>query len=151
MPKPKVVILTTGGTIVSSGATESQITGYSFNGIQLSNLITSIPSIASAADIEIQSVFNLPSSCINTKAWITLAQTVENLSRRLDISGIVVTHGTDTKEETAFFLNLILNTKKTVVMTGAMRPATAISADGPLNLLNAIRVASCSDAQDKVY
>ena len=147
--KPKIVVLSTGGTIVSSGASETQLTGYSIKGLSVEDVIAAVPSLSSVADIDTHSVCNIPSSCITSQIWIELAREIELLCRRSDVNGIVITHGTDTMEETAFFLNLVLKTEKPVVLTGAMRPATALSADGPLNLLNAVRVAASPQSVGK--
>lgn len=149
MPKAKIMMLTTGGTIVSSGTSSGQMTGYTYRGIQVSDLLESIPPLNDVADIEMEEPYRLPSSCVTWEAWMKLARAVEKACDRDDIDGVVITHGTDTMEETAFFLNLVLNTKKPVVLTGSMRPATAISADGYLNLLNAVRVAASPIAADR--
>ena len=149
MKKPRIAVVSTGGTIVSSGASDTQLTGYSIEGLKVEDLIRAVPSLESIADIKVTEVCNIPSSCINEGIWIELARTVEANADQDDIDGIVITHGTDTMEETAFFLNLTLKTEKPVVMTGSMRPATALSADGPLNLYNAISVAGCSEAYGK--
>jgi len=121
----KVVILATGGTIVSSGASATQMTGYSIQGLGVEDLLSAVPMLADVAEV-----------------WLKLANAVEEALRREDVSGVVITHGTDTMEETAFFLNLVVKSEKPVVLTGAMRPATALSAEGPLNLLNAVRIAA---------
>lgn len=147
--KPKVVILATGGTIVSSGDSAAQMTGYSIRGLTVGDVIRAVPCLEDIADIEARTVCSIPSSSITSKIWIALAAQVEEACRRDDVAGVVVTHGTDTMEETAFFLNLVLKTAKPVVLTGAMRPATALSADGPINLLNAVRVAASPEALGK--
>ena len=147
--KTKILVLATGGTIVSSGASRTQMTGYSLQGLRVDDIIEAVPNVNNIADIEVHTVCNIPSSAINAHIWLDLARTIENVARREEIQGIVVTHGTDTMEETAFFLNLVLKTKKPVVLTGAMRPATALSADGPLNLYNAVTVAADPQAIGK--
>lgn len=141
MTKPHVAIVSTGGTIVSSGASETQMTGYSIQGLRVDDLIAAVPSLANVAEITVHPVCNIPSSCINEAVWLRLCEVVQHLADNPNIDGIVITHGTDTMEETAFFLNLVLKSNKPVVITGAMRPATALSADGPLNLYNAVQVA----------
>ncbi|MDL2059811.1 asparaginase [Mesosutterella sp. AGMB02718] len=141
--KPKILIIATGGTIVSSGSSPMQLTGYSIQGLGVEDVLGSIPGIDQVADIELLTLCSVSSSSITSGVWIDLARRIEQACSRPDLTGVVITHGTDTMEETAFFLNLVLKTDKPVVLTGAMRPATALSADGPLNLLNAIRVASC--------
>lgn len=139
---PKVVILATGGTIVSSGASPSQMTGYSLAELRAQDIIDAVADIETRARIETQTVCNIPSSSITFKIWRDLALAVEKHAARDDVSGVVIMHGTDTMEETAFILNLVLKTQKSVVITGAMRPATALSADGPINLLNAVTLAA---------
>lgn len=138
----KVVILATGGTIVSSGASATQMTGYSIQGLGVEDLLSAVPMLADVADVEAAQVSNIDSSSMTSEVWLKLANAVEEALRREDVSGVVITHGTDTMEETAFFLNLVVKSEKPVVLTGAMRPATALSAEGPLNLLNAVRIAA---------
>lgn len=146
MAKPKVVIFATGGTIVSSGASATQMTGYSIQGLKVEDLLGAVPMLTDVADVEAHQVANIDSSSMTSAVWLTLARAIEDAAARPDVTGIVVTHGTDTMEETAYFLTLVLKTHKPVVLTGAMRPATALSAEGPLNLLNAVRVAADPDA-----
>lgn len=87
--------------------------------------------LADVADVEAARVSNIDSSSMTSEVWLKLANAVEEALRREDVSGVVITHGTDTMEETAFFLNLVVKSEKPVVLTGAMRPATALSAEGP--------------------
>ncbi len=149
MIQSKIAVLAMGGTIVSSGSSSTQMTGYSLQGVKLEDILASVPQAGDIADLEVQTVRNKPSGSLTIGDWLALAQAVEKAADRDDIAGVVVTHGTDTLEETAFFLNLIVKTDKPVVLTGAMRPSTAISADGPLNLLNAVRVAASGKARGK--
>ena len=149
MTLPKVAVLAMGGTIVSSGSTPAQMTGYSLQGVKLEDILAEVPQINDVARLQVQTVRNLASCSIMLEDWLALARAVEKAAQSDDVAGVVVTHGTDTLEETAFFLNLILKTDKPVVLTGAMRPSTAISADGPLNILNAVRVAASSQARGK--
>lgn len=149
MIKPHIAIVSTGGTIVSSGASDTQMTGYSIQGLKVDDLIVAVPSLDKIAKITVHPVCNIPSSCINEAIWGQLCEVVQHLANNTNVDGIVITHGTDTMEETAFFLNLVLKTNKPVVITGAMRPATALSADGPLNLYNAVQVAGCEEACGK--
>lgn len=88
---------------------------------------------------------------MNDDVWLTLAKKINQLLKRSDIDGIVITHGTDTMEETAYFLNLTVKSDKPVVLVGAMRPSTAISADGPLNLYNAVVVAGAKSPKGKAF
>lgn len=149
MNKPKIVLLGTGGTIVSSGSSETQMTGYSIQDVQVNDIVRAVPSLKEVAELECISVCNIPSSCINASIWFDLARACQKACDDESVTGVVITHGTDTMEETAFFLNLVLKTQKPVVLTGAMRPSTALSADGPLNLLNAVRVAAAPESVGK--
>lgn len=149
MTKPHIVIIGTGGTIVSSGASGAQMTGYSIQGLDVRSIISAVPALAEIANIDALPLLNIGSSNIKLSDWLKLTCTINKLAEDPKIHGFVITHGTDTMEETAFFLNLTLKTEKPVVFTGSMRPATAISADGPLNLLNAVRLASSKQAWNK--
>lgn len=149
MKKARIAIFATGGTIVSSGDSATQMTGYSIKGLNVNDLIAAVPQLTDVADIEARQIANIDSSSMKASVWSDLALAIEEEARRDEVDGIVVTHGTDTLEETAYFLNLLLSTHKPVVLTGAMRPATALSAEGPLNLLNAVRVAASPDACGK--
>lgn len=142
----KVVILATGGTIVSSGASATQMTGYSIQGLNVNDLLAAVPMLSDVADVEASQVSNIDSSSMTSAVWMKLARAVEDALAREDVAGVVITHGTDTMEETAWFLNLVVKSEKPVVLTGAMRPATALSAEGPLNLLNAVRIAADPNA-----
>lgn len=139
--RPKVVIFATGGTIAGVGEEGASI-GYDSGSMTVDDLLRSVPLLGTRADIEARQVCNVNSDDISAKIWIQLAREIEREAAREDVSGIVVTHGTDTMEETAFFLNLVLKTSKPVVITGSMRPATAVSADGPMNILEAVSVAA---------
>lgn len=147
--RPRIALLATGGTIVSSGKSPDQMTGYGIENFRVTNLVAAVPGIEKIAELEVEQVANIDSSSMTYGVWRALAERIEAYAAREDIDGIVVTHGTDTLEETAYFLTLVLNTAKPVVLTGAMRPATALSADGPLNLYNAVRVASTPAAHKK--
>ena len=147
--RPRIALLATGGTIVSSGKSPDQMTGYGIENFRVTDLVAAVPGIEKIAELEVEQVANIDSSSMTYGVWRALAERIEAYAAREDIDGIVVTHGTDTLEETAYFLTLVLNTAKPVVLTGAMRPATALSADGPLNLYNAVRVASTPAAQKK--
>ena len=149
MQNSKICILSTGGTIVSSGTSSTQLTGYTFRGTQIDSILQSIPEIKESTPIDLIEVCNIPSSSMGMTEWIKIADTIETQAIDPTVKGFVITHGTDSMEETAFFLNLVLKTNKTVVLTGAMRPSNALSADGPLNLFNAIRIANSEKALGK--
>lgn len=139
----KIYILATGGTIAGKGDT-GKTSAYKAGELDFKELLSTIPSISHKANIYGEQILNVDSNEITTKDWIMLANKINKLAKD-DIEGFVITHGTDTLDETAYFLNLVVKTNKPVVITGAMRPATAASADGPLNLYQAIALAS-SDA-----
>lgn len=131
--KPEVLILTTGGTIASR--TDAPL-------IAGSVLVQAVPELANHASISVEEFSVIGSSKITPKDWLRLAQTINaKFAEDDDLAGIVITHGTDTMEETAYFLNLTVNSDKPVVLVGSMRSDNEISADGPANLINAVRVA----------
>lgn len=143
-----VVILATGGTIAGSGE-QGKETGYKSGSLSVESLIEAVPGIDEVANIETIQVCNVNSDDINDNIWIELANTINELAKNDNVSGFVITHGTDTLEETAYFLNLTVKTDKPVVLTGSMRPATSISADGPMNLYQSVCVASNDNAKAK--
>ena len=108
-------------------------------------LLAAVPDLAKLADCTGEQIANVGSQNMNDEVWLALAKRINELAKT-DIDGIVVTHGTDTMEETSYFLNLVSITDKPVVLTGSMRPSTAMSADGPLNIYNAVAVAADPDA-----
>ena len=139
--KPNVVILATGGTIAGSaaGSTNAQ---YDAGQLGVDILIKAVPEIQDIANIKGEQVANISSNNMTNEIWLKLAKRVNELLKSGDTDGIVITHGTDTLEETAYFLNLVVKSDKPVVLVGAMRSATSMSADGPLNLYNAVSVAA---------
>jgi L-asparaginase len=140
-PKPKVFIAATGGTIAGAQPNVEQH-GYTAGELGLATLIAAVPQLKDIADVTGEQVMNIPSQDMGDDDWLKLARRLQELEGSNDLSGIVVTHGTDTMEETSFFVALTVNTPKPIVFTGSMRPATAISADGPGNLYNAVGVAA---------
>jgi L-asparaginase/glutamin-(asparagin-)ase len=143
---PHVVILATGGTIAGTGATSTTTVGYTAATVGVQQLITSVPELARLARVSGEQVFQIASENITDEHWLQLARRVNALLAQADVHGVVITHGTDTLEETAYFLNLVVKSRKPVVLVGAMRPSTALSADGPLNLYNAVAVAASEQA-----
>jgi L-asparaginase len=139
--KPHVVILATGGTIAGSAASQTQA-GYDSGQVGVEVLISAVPQLAEVAEVTGEQVANVGSQNMNDEVWLKLAKRINELAKSPDVDGIVITHGTDTMEETAYFLNLVVKTDKPVVLTGSMRPSTALSADGPLNIFNAVAVAA---------
>lgn len=146
---PNVKILATGGTIAGTASSSTQMTGYSASEIGIQVLMYAVPQMKDYANVSGEQIFKIGSQNMNNELWLTLANRINELFARSDVDGIVITHGTDTLEETAYFLNLVVKSSKPVVLVGAMRPATAISADGPINLLNAVRLAASESAYGK--
>ena len=141
-----VTILATGGTIAGTGATSTTTVGYTAATVGIQTLIQAVPEMTKIANISGEQVFQIASENMSNEHWLTLAKRVNTLLAQKDVHGIVITHGTDTLEETAYFLNLVVKSKKPVVLVGSMRPSTAISADGPVNLYNAVVLAATPDA-----
>ena len=138
---PKVYILATGGTIAGSGSSATK-SNYSAGQVAIGTLLDAVPAINDVSYVEGEQVVNIGSQDMSNDVWLVLAKRVNELLAQTDVNGIVITHGTDTMEETAFFLSLVTNSNKPVVLVGAMRPSTAISADGPVNLYNAVVTAA---------
>ena len=141
-----IKILATGGTIAGRGANAQSTTGYQAGAINIEDLLTSVPGIDSLANISSEQIANIGSQDMTEDILITLARRCEDLLQDSDVDGIVITHGTDTLEETAYFLHLTVHSSKPIVVVGAMRPATALSSDGPINLLNAVNVAAADNS-----
>lgn len=146
---PHVTILATGGTIAGAAPSSTQLTDYDAGKLTAQQLIDAVPSISTLAQISAEQIANKASGNLTFDDWLTLARRANQLLSTDDCDGIVITHGTDTLEETAYFLNLVVKSDKPVVLVGAMRPATAVSADGPLNLMNAVGVAGAEESRGK--
>ena len=146
--KPNVVILATGGTIAGAAASGTQA-AYTSGAVNIDAMIAAVPGITSMANIKGEQISNVGSQDMSFDIMLKLAKRINELMKQGDVDGIVVTHGTDTMEETAFFLNLAVKGDKPVVMVGSMRPSTAVSADGPLNLYNAVGVAVDPNAKGR--
>lgn len=146
--KPKIRIIATGGTIagVSKSTTESN---YKAGELGIYQLLQAVPEVKNIADVSGEQLVKIGSQDMNDEVWLKLAKRINELLNKEGYDGVVITHGTDTMEETAYFLNLTVHSQKPVVMVGAMRPATGMSADGPLNLYNAVVVAASPNAKDR--
>ena len=138
--KPNIVILATGGTIAGAAATGTQ-SGYKSGAVTIDAMLAAVPGISDLATVKGEQISNVGSQDMSFQILLTVAKRINELTKSADVDGIVITHGTDTMEDSAFFLNLTVKTDKPVVMVGSMRPSTAVSADGPLNLYNAVGVA----------
>lgn len=137
-----VHILACGGTIAGKGASADDLTGYTAGEMSLDDLLGAVPQLTEYAHISGEQFSNIDSSNMTEALWLQLVQRVNALGADETVDGIVITHGTDSLEETAYFLQLTAHTNKPIVLVGSMRPATAISADGPLNLLEAVQLAA---------
>lgn len=146
---PHIVILATGGTIAGSAASNTQTTGYKAGALGVDTLINAVPELKKIADVNGEQIANIGSENMTSDIILKLSKRVNELLARDDVDGVVITHGTDTLDETPYFLNLTVKSNKPVVFTASMRPATAISADGPMNLLEAVTVAADPDAKGR--
>lgn len=146
---PQVKILATGGTIAGTASSSTQMTGYKAGNLGVQVLINAVPQIKQYAEVSGEQVSNIGSQNMTDKIWLKLAKRCNELLADPNVSGIVITHGTDTLEETAYFLNLTAKCNKPIVLVGAMRPSNALSADGPANLYNAVAVAGDPSAAGK--
>ncbi|WP_431275063.1 asparaginase [Variovorax ureilyticus] len=146
---PNVVILATGGTIAGAGASAVNSATYSAAKVPVDKLIAGLPELSKVANVRGEQVFQIASESLTNDNLLTLAKRVSALSKQADVDGIVITHGTDTLEETAYFLTLTVHTAKPIIVVGSMRPGTALSADGALNLFDAVNVAASKDAMGK--
>jgi glutamin-(asparagin-)ase len=147
--KPNVVILATGGTIAGAGASALNSATYAAAKVPVDKLLAGLPELANVANVRGEQVSQIASESFNNETLMKLGKRVSALVKQADVDGIVVTHGTDTLEETAYFLNLVIRTSKPIVVVGSMRPGTALSADGALNLFNAVSVAASKDTSGK--
>ncbi|MBS0293684.1 MAG: type II asparaginase [Proteobacteria bacterium] len=147
--KPRVVVLATGGTIAGAGASAMNSATYTAAKVPVDKLLAGLPELANVAQVSGEQVFQIASESFTNDNLLTLARRVSQLVKQSDVDGIVITHGTDTLAETAFFLSLTVHTDKPIAVVGSMRPGTALSADGALNLVNAVSVAASKDARGK--
>lgn len=146
---PKVLVIGTGGTISGIQFEPGTLGSYKDHK-EVNDLVAALPVVSKYAQVESEQFLNIGSNEITTENWLNLARRINSvIAQRKDLSGIVLTHGTATLTQTAFFLYLAVKSDMPVVIAGAQRPATGISADGPLNLLSAIRVAASPEARGK--
>lgn len=146
--KPRIVIVATGGTIAGSAASATEA-GYQSGAVGVDILIQAVPQLKEIADVKGEQVASIGSQDMNDEVWVKLATRVNEILASPDVDGVAITHGTDTLEETSYFLNLVIKSDKPVVMTGSMRPSTAMSADGPLNIYNAVAIAADPGARGR--
>jgi len=152
LEKPRVYVIATGGSIAGVGDSRTDFVNYPHSGkkFTIGELLARIPEANDLADIRAEQFLNVGSNDVRPSHWLKLAQRINGIFRDDPAaSGVAITHGTATLEETAYFLNLTCKSEKPVVVTGAQRPPTAISTDADLNLLDAIRVAAALGARAK--
>lgn len=147
---PRVVVLSTGGTIAGRGDSTMSLSEYTAGAVAGAELVAAVPELTQFARVEVEQVSNIGSSNMTMAIWRALADRINALfAADAGVAGVVITHGTSTIEETAYFLNLTVRHDRPVVLVGAQRPATALSADGPLNLVNAVRTAASPDSRGR--
>lgn len=148
--RPIIYVLATGGTIAGRGNSPLQTGNYRAGELSVAELTASVPGLSDLAEIKGEQICNVASPFVTVDIWLTIARRINEIyANEPEVTGIVVTHGTDSLEETAYFLNLVVDSRKPVVVVGSMRPATALSPDGPLNLVSAINVAADPQAIDQ--
>src|SRR5436190_4802394 len=145
---PKIKVLATGGTIAGAQVNQASA-GYKSGTFSVDDLIKAVPQLKNVAEMSGEQVANIGSQTMNHGVWLKLAARVNEVLKSSDTDGVVITHGTDTMEETGYFLSLVVKSDKPVVLVGSMRPATAISADGPINLYNAVALAGNPEAKGR--
>jgi L-asparaginase len=146
--KPRIKILATGGTIAGASLKPTD-PGYKSGAVGVDVLIDAVPQLRDIADVSGEQIASIGSQDMNDEIWLKLAKRVNQLLASSDVDGIAITHGTDTLEETSYFLDLVTRSDKPVVMTGSMRPSTAMSADGPLNIYNCVAIAADPTARGR--
>lgn len=145
---PRIKILATGGTIAGQG-TSPTAAGYKAGVTPINDMIAAVPGIDKLATLSGEQVSNIGSQDMTVAIWLKLAKRIDAIFKNNEADAIVITHGTDTMEETAYFLSLTDRYNNPVVLTGSMRAGTAMSADGPKNLYNAVQVAANPLSKDK--
>ena len=144
----RLLVLATGGTIAGAGADATQINHYDAGAFGVDALLKAVPAVQSLAQLQLEQIANVDSADLQFSHWCRLVERIRAaFAEDPELAGVVITHGTNTLEETAWLLQLLIEDPRPVVLVGAMRPATALSADGPLNLYQAIKVAVSPEAR----
>ena len=144
---PRLLLLGTGGTIAGTAPESTQLHRYAAGVIDAEGLLDALPELASLAEIQVEQIANVDSADLRFSHWRSLVERIrQSLANDPGLAGVVITHGTNTLEETAWLLQLLIDDPRPLVLVGAMRPATALSADGPLNLYQAVQVAVSAEA-----
>ena len=149
MRKPRIALIATGGTIAGTAGSATDTSGYTAGQLGADALLAAVPQLEHLARLSAEQLFNIDSKDMTPQHWLVLSRRVQALVDDPAVDGVVITHGTDTLAETAYFLSLTVHTDKPIAVVGSMRPGTALSADGALNLLNAVSVAASKDAKGK--
>lgn len=148
-PRPTVVVVATGGTIAGAGASALNSATYQAAKVPVDKLIAGVPELAGVANVHGEQAFQIASESFTNEKLVELGKRVSALVKDPGVDGVVITHGTDTLEETSFFLNLVIHSDKPIVVVGSMRPGSAMSADGMLNLYDAVVLAASPTARGK--
>lgn len=146
---PNIKILATGGTIAGTGVSSTQYAGYQAAVTPVDKLLAAVPELSKVANVTGEQIAQVASHNMTSDVLLKLAQRVNVLLATKDVDGVVITHGTNTLEESAYFLNLVVKSSKPVVMVGAMRPGTSMSADGPMNIFRSVITAGSKDAHGR--
>ena len=147
---PRLLLLGTGGTIAGTAPESTQLNRYAAGVIAAEGLLDALPELASLAEIQVEQIANVDSADLRFSHWRSLVERIrQSLADDPGLAGVVITHGTNTLEETAWLLQLLIDDPRPVVLVGAMRPASALSADGPLNLYQAVQVAVSAEARGR--
>lgn len=147
--RPRLTLLALGGTIAGKATQSTVYVGYQAAVSDITEVLTSVPELSGVADIQAQQILQVASQDMASQHLLSLGKEINRLLSRSDCDGVVITQGTNTLEETSFFLNLVVRSHKPVVVTGAMRPSTSLSADGPMNLYRATVVAASPQAMGR--
>lgn len=137
---PRVHIIATGGTIAGAGGSSTDAQ-YQPGQVGIGSIVSAVPELGKIARISTEQLYNIASQDMTDEHWLRLAKRVNELLAKDDTDAVVITHGTDVMEETAYFLQLAAKSDKPIILVGSMRPSTSMSADGPMNLFGAVRVA----------
>lgn len=146
MTLPNIVLIATGGTIAGQASHPEHLSAYKSGQRSAHQLLDAVPHIKQLAQVEVENFSRIDSKDATPIFWQDLGRFVQKILNRHYVCGVAITHGTDTLEETAYYLNLTLKTSKPVVLTAAMRAANALSADGPINLFHSIKLAAHAPA-----
>ncbi len=147
-PLPRIIVLATGGTIAGQASNRAAI-GYDAGKVTGAALVSAVPGLDKLATISAEQISSIGSQDMNDKVWFALAHRIADIFAKNEADGVVITHGTDTMEETAIFLDSVVKSDKPIVLVGSMRPSTAVSADGPANLYEAMEVAASPAARGR--